>query len=104
MSNNAHFEPPAHEVFGPQGEHVAALLERAHRLTPVEASALDAVWYAAWDAAWDAARDAAWAAARAATWAAARAAQERQLRLMLDPAHVAAPVVDAAMKKDAHHG
>ena len=51
-----------------------------------------------------AARAAAWAAARDAAWDAAWAAQERQLRLMLDPAHVAAPVVDAAMKKDAHHG
>ena len=79
-------------------------------------AARDAAWAAAWDAAWAAARDAARAAARAAAWAAARDAardaawdaawdaQERQLRLMLDPAHVAAPVVDAAMKKDAHHG
>ena len=68
------------------------------------AAAWDAVRDAVRDAAWDAARAAAWAAAWDAAWDAARDAQERQLRLMLDPAHVAAPVVDAAMKKDAHHG
>jgi hypothetical protein len=50
---------PAHEVFGPQGEQVAALIERLQRLTPEEALAVAA----AWDAAWDAARSAAWDAA-----------------------------------------
>ena len=44
---------PAPEVFGPQGAHVVALIERARRLTPDEVSALGA------------ARDAALGAARA---------------------------------------
>ena len=71
-------ELPAHEVFGPSGEHVVALVERCSRLTPEDAKILYATWYAtrdatryaAWDAAWDAAyaaRDAAWYAARDAT-------------------------------------
>ena len=76
-------ELPAHEVFGPSGEYVVALVERCSRLTPEEAerfyavrdAAWDAVWNAAWGA-WDAvrnaARDAAWYAARDATRYAAR--------------------------------
>ena len=68
-------ELPAHEAFGPQGEQVAALIERARCLTAAEIKRLHAAWYAAraaaraaaryaaWDAAWDAARDAAWDAA-----------------------------------------
>ena len=80
---------PAPEVFGPQGAHVVALLERARRLTPDEASALGAArdaalgaargaaWDAALDAACgaalDAALDAAWGAAWCAAWGAARA-------------------------------
>lgn len=75
-------ELPAHEVFGPQGSHVVALIERARHLTPDEACTLaamrdgGAVWVAAWNAAWgaagDAARDAAWAAVGSAAWVAAR--------------------------------
>ena len=64
MSNNAHFEPPAHEVFGPQGTHVVALIDRARHLTPGEASALNAPSYAARDAARDAVVTAAGASAR----------------------------------------
>ena len=75
-------ELPAHEAFGPQGESVVALIERARRLTLREVVRLaaardavrDAVWAAAWDAARDAARGAAWDAARDAAWDAARAA------------------------------
>ncbi len=86
------------DVFGPQWEHVCALVLRASRLNAVEGRELDAAgaaagvaaWDAAWDAAraaagaaaraaagvvaWDAARDAARAAARAVAWDAARAA------------------------------
>jgi len=70
-------ELPAHEVFGPSGEYVVALVERCSRLTPEEAERLhaarggavrDAARDAAWDAAWDAARD----AARGAGWDAVR--------------------------------
>ena len=85
-------ELPSHEAFGPQGEHVVALIERAGTLTAqetdslvttwsttrsaawvaawvaVRAAAWDAVWVAAWDAARDATRDAAWVA----TWDAVR--------------------------------
>ena len=65
-------ELPAHEAFGPQGEQVAALIERARCLTAAEIKRLHAAWYAARDAAgyaaWYPARDAAWDAA----WNAAR--------------------------------
>ena len=75
-------ELPAHEAFGPQGEQVAALIERARCLTAAEIKRLhaarNAAWYPARNAAWDAARNAARAAARAAArytaWDAARAA------------------------------
>src|SRR5690606_11846655 len=68
---------PAHEALGPQGEEVAALIERAKRLTSEEIEGLvrDAAWDVAWDAAWatarHAARGAAWDAAWDAAWAAA---------------------------------
>lgn len=56
-------ELPAHEVFGPQGREVAALIERAGRLTKKEAKELamarDVARDAAWGVAWGAARDAA---------------------------------------------
>ena len=65
-------ERPAHEVFGPQGEQVAALIERAGRLTRDEAKSLCAAGDAAWGAAWDAARDAAGVAAGVAAWRASR--------------------------------
>jgi hypothetical protein len=76
-------ELPSHLALGPNGEQVAAFIERLWTLTPEQARSLDAAWSAAWAAwaAWDAARAAAWAAgdaardaARAAAWAAARAA------------------------------
>ena len=75
-SDEMNFELPDLDVFGPQGVHVAALIERARRLTPDEASALgaarDAALGAACGAARDAALDAAWDAARDAAWSAAR--------------------------------
>ena len=58
-------ELPAHEVFGPQGEAVVALIERAGRLTFDEAQRLSAAGDAAWDAAGNAAGSAAWDAALA---------------------------------------
>ena len=72
-------ELPAHEVFGPQGAEVVAILDRAAKLTAEEVQNLAAAWVAArdaardaaWVAAWDAARDAAWVAARVAAWVAA---------------------------------
>lgn len=69
-------ELPAHEVFGPQGEAVAAVIDRAARLTLHEVHALSAAWYAARDAAGDAAWDAAGDAARAAARAARAAARD----------------------------
>ena len=85
-------ELPAHMALGPQGVHVAALIERASVLTEDEverlgaawsatrdaawAAAWSAAWYASWDATRDAARyaawDATWHAARYAAWYAAR--------------------------------
>src|SRR5690606_20708966 len=66
---------PAHMAFGPQGEHVVALIERAARLTRDEAKQLsaagDATWVASGHAARNAARDAARDAARVAAWGAA---------------------------------
>ena len=64
-------ELPAHQALGPQGEQVAAVIERAGRLTAEEVRRLDAAWNAAWNAAQDAARD----AARNAAWDAAYAAR-----------------------------
>jgi hypothetical protein len=69
-------ELDSHLALGPNGREVAALIDRAGRLTPAEAEALaaarDAAWDAARNAAWAAAWDAAWAAARHAAWVAAR--------------------------------
>ncbi len=62
-------EVAAHRVFGPQGEQVAALIERSKTLTSEEARRLDE-YRAARDAVWDAARDAAWGAAWDAVWGA----------------------------------
>lgn len=59
-------EVPAHLALGPQGEHVAALIERAARLTRDESSELGAAWGLAWGLAWGAAWDAAEDAARIA--------------------------------------
>ena len=65
-------------TLGPQGREVAALIERAARLTGDEVAGLATAWYAAGDvtrdAAWDAARDAAWVAAWYAAGYAARVA------------------------------
>ena len=65
-------EGDAHDLLGPQGAEVAAIIERASRLTTDEARRLAAAWVAAWDAAWAAAWAAAWDAAWAAAWNAAR--------------------------------
>ena len=61
-------ELPAWQVFGPQGQEVIALIDRAARLTATEARALYAAQNAAWDAAWDATWSAARSAARNAAW------------------------------------
>lgn len=45
-------ELPAHLALGPQGEQIAALVERARSLTGDEVRRLDAAGYAAKDAAW----------------------------------------------------
>ncbi len=73
-------EIEAWRALGPNGREVAALIDRAGRLTDDEArrltaardAAWGAAWGAAWDAAWDAARDAAWGAAWGAALSAAR--------------------------------
>ena len=60
-------EVDAHLALGPQGEHVAALIERCRSLTGDDLDRLYAAWAAAWGAAWgDAAWDAALDAARVA--------------------------------------
>ena len=64
-------ELPAHEALGPQGEEIAALIERCRTLTYDEAQELRAAWDAARGAARDAARGAAWRAAWDAAWGAA---------------------------------
>ena len=65
-------------TLGPQGREVAALIERAARLTDDEVAGLATAWYATGDDAWYAARyttrDAADDAARYAAWSAAGAA------------------------------
>jgi len=61
---------PAWWALGPNGEAVAALIERAKRLTPDEIERLAA----AWSAAGSAARLAAWSAAGLAAWSAAGSA------------------------------
>ena len=71
-------------TLGPQGREVAALIERAARLTDDEVAGLATAWYATGDdawyaaryttraAAWDAARYAAFSASGVAAWDAAR--------------------------------
>ena len=83
-------ELPAHEVFGPQGAEVVAILERCGRLTAEEVERLRAARIAAREAAWvaarDAARDAAWVAARDAARGAARdAAAATLVRDLITP-------------------
>jgi hypothetical protein len=65
-------EIDSHLALGPNGRDVAALIDRAGRLTPAESHALYAAWDAAWTPASDAAWDAARVAARVASWNAAR--------------------------------
>ena len=65
--------------FGPQGQHVGALIARAGVITAGEAEMLVAAWVAARDAARDAARVAAWVAARVAASDAALALVVRDL-------------------------
>ena len=76
-------ELDSHIALGPQGEYVAALIERIGRLTDAEADQLDAAEGAAAFAAWDAAADAAWDAAvggaRGPTWDVAWALLVRDL-------------------------
>jgi hypothetical protein len=62
-------ELPAHQLFGPQGVQVAAVIDRSRSLTASEAIALAAAHGATWDAA-----RAALGAGRGATWDAARGA------------------------------
>ena len=69
-------EVDAHLALGPQGVEVAAIIERASRLTADEMTRLYAARYAARAAAWAAA----WAAARAAAWDAARYAARAAAR------------------------
>lgn len=72
-------EVDAHLALGPQGEHVAAMIERARQLRRWEVGSLRTAWYAdriadriaARDAAWIAAGDAARGAAGDAAWVAA---------------------------------
>lgn len=98
------------QAFGPQGEQVAALIDRAGKLTVDEVEKLGAAWYAdghaagdavwdtarvarhvalvardaAWDAVWDAAGDAAQFAARDVTGVVARfAAGDAALALVV---------------------
>ena len=69
-------ELDSHIALGPQGEHVAALIDRAARLTGAETGQLGAAWAAAREAA----RGAAWTAALGAAWAAAWAAAREAAR------------------------
>jgi len=83
------------DTFGPQWEHVVALVRRAAVLTADEVQQLVAACVAAWDAArvaarlaaqnaaWDAAQDAAWDAARNAAWDAARVAAQDAARALV---------------------
>jgi hypothetical protein len=64
-------ELPAWQALGPNGEAVAALIERCKTLTYGEVRQLAAAWAAARDAAWDAAWGETWNSARGAAWDAA---------------------------------
>ena len=77
-------EVPAHMALGPQGEHVAALIDRARRIDRGAA---------AWVAAREAAGDAAWVDARAAAW---DDAWGDARVTAVDAAWVAAAALDAA--------
>ena len=90
-------ELPAHMALGPNGEAVAAFIERCRTLTANQAKRLDAAWDAAWDAARDAARDEAWYAAWDAAWYAARALVVRDLIKPAEYAILVRPFVDAGL-------
>lgn len=95
-------ELEAHRALGPNGREVAALIERAGRLTDTEVQALEAARGAAWEAAREAAREAAWSAARGAAreaaWSAASdAASDAARRAAWD---AASDAVLALMVKD----
>ena len=78
-------EMPATDALGPQGVEVAAIIERAGRLTRDEAMRLAAARAAARDATMAATTDAAWDAARAAAWAARDAALATLTRDIITP-------------------
>ena len=68
-------ELPAWQALGPNGEAVAAHIERCKAITPEQgqklwAASRDASWGASWDASWAAIWDASRAASRGASWAA----------------------------------
>ena len=93
-------ELPAHEVFGPQGEAVVALIDRAARLSPDEVERLAAASYTAWD--WDTARDTARdAAIHAARDAAIHAARAAGVTAAGAAAAAAAVYAAAAVARDA---
>ena len=72
-----------HLALGPQGPEVAAIIDRAGRLTQEEAARLVSAWNEAWNAARNAARGAArgaaWYASQSAAWDAAIATVVRDL-------------------------
>ena len=78
-------EMPATDALGPQGVEVAAIIERAGRLTRDEAMRLATARAAARDATMAATTDAAWDAARAAAWAARDAALATLTRDIIAP-------------------
>ena len=67
-------EVDSHIALGPQGEYIAALIDRSGRLTGTQMNQLSIAGAAAESAAWDAAESAAWDAAKAAVRDAAKAA------------------------------
>lgn len=87
-------EVDAHQALGPHGEQVAALIDRAGKLTAGEGEKLDA----AWDAARDATRYAAWDGARVAVLNAALASSRIAARVA---ARVAALVAAQDGARDA---
>lgn len=80
-------EVDAHQALGPQGEQVAALIDRAGKLTVDESEKLDAAGVAAWVASGDAARYASGVAAR---YAAENAARDAAWSAVENAARVAA--------------
>lgn len=83
MNNNELTTDPAHLVFGPQGEEVAAIITQIRHLTDDEVNAFYVTWNASPDAAQDAARDAVWCVAqevRGTAWDAARDAAWEAMR------------------------